>query len=113
MARGRNLTLKTSPPRPSATPKPLVGWRQAEQTRVVLFTTNLGLTQADVSKVTVTAAGVSLPVENVGAVLGVAGLDASYIVVRLLDGLPPGNLPLIVIVNGVQSSNSPALGISP
>jgi hypothetical protein len=83
------------------------------QTRVLLFTTPLALTQSDLSKVTVTAAGFSLTVENVGPLFGVAGLDASYIVVRLPDGLPPGNLPLIVIANGVQSSNSPTLAIAP
>lgn len=83
------------------------------QTRVLLFTTPLGLTQADVSNVAVTASGFTLTVENVGPVFGVTGLDASYLVVRLPDGLPPGNLSLIVIVNGVQSSNSPTLGVSP
>jgi uncharacterized protein (TIGR03437 family) len=77
----------------------------------MLFTTTLGLSQADVARVSVTAGGILLPVENVGAVTGVPGLDASYIVVRLPDGLPSGNLPLIVIANGVQSSNSPTLGI--
>ena len=82
-------------------------------TRVILFTTNLGLTQADVSKVTVSVAGISLPVENVGPVFGVAGLEASYIVVRLVDGLPPGDLPLTITVNGVSSSNSSTLPMSP
>ena len=90
-----------------------VNFSADHQTRVLLFTTPLGLTQTDVSKVTVTAAGVSLTVENVGPLFGLPGRDASYIVVRLPDGLPPGNLPLIVIANGVQSTNSPTLGISP
>lgn len=90
-----------------------VNFSADHQTRVLLFTTPLGLTQADVSKVIVTAGGFSLTVENVGPVTGVAGLDASYIVVRLPDGLSPGNLPLIVTVNGIQSTNSPTLGISP
>jgi uncharacterized protein (TIGR03437 family) len=90
-----------------------VNFSADHQTRVLLFTTPLGLTQSDLSKVTVTAAGISLTVENVGPVTGVVGLDASYIVVRLPDGLPPGNLSLIVIANGVQSNNSPALVIAP
>lgn len=90
-----------------------VNFSADHQTRVLLFTTPLGLTQTDVSKVTVTAAGFSLTVENVGPLFGLPSRDASYIVVRLADGLPPGNLPLIVIANGVQSSNSPTLGISP
>ena len=90
-----------------------VNFSSDHQTRVLLFTTSLGLTQSDVPKITVTAGGISLSVENVGVVTGVTGLDASYLVVRLPDGLPPGKLPLIVLVNGVQSSNSPTLGISP
>ncbi|HEY6047273.1 MAG TPA: hypothetical protein VIU65_11765 [Pyrinomonadaceae bacterium] len=90
-----------------------VNFSADHQTRVLLFTTALGLIQSDVSKVTVTAAGISLTVESVGPLFGLPGRDASYIVVRLPDGLPPGNLPLIVIANGVQSSNSPTLGISP
>lgn len=90
-----------------------VNFSADRQTRVLLFTTPLGLTPADISKVTVTASGISLSVENVGPLFGVAGLEASYIVVRLPDGLPPGNLPLIVTANGVQSSNAPILGVSP
>ena len=90
-----------------------VNFSADHQTRVLLFTTPLGLIQTDVSKVTVTAAGISLPVENVGPLFGLPGRDTSYIVVRLPDGLPPGNLTLIVIANGVQSSNAPTLGISP
>jgi len=61
--------------------------------------------------VTVTAGGTSLLVENVGT-LGVSGLG-SYIVVRLPDGLTPGDLALIVTLNGAASSNSPTLAISP
>jgi len=83
-----------------------------QHTRVILFTSNLGLSAPDPSKLTVTAGGTSLTVENVGPVSGVTGLDASYIVVRLPTGLPAGDLPLVVTLNGVASSNNPTLGIS-
>ena len=84
-----------------------------QHTRVILFTSNLGLTLPDPSILTVQAGGTSLTVENVGTVSGVAGLDASYIVVRLPTGLATGDLPLIVTFHGVASSNTPTLGISP
>ena len=80
-----------------------------QHTRVILFTSNLGSSP----NVTVTAGGTSLTVENVGSLSGVAGLDASYIIVRLPTGLATGELPLVVTLNGVASSNSPTLGISP
>ncbi|HYR76212.1 MAG TPA: hypothetical protein VEM96_10250 [Pyrinomonadaceae bacterium] len=81
-------------------------------TRVILFTSDLGLTQPDPSKLTVTAGGTSLTVESVGPLTGVAGLNASYIIVRLPTGLPAGDLPLTVTLFGVASSNTPTLGIS-
>jgi hypothetical protein len=76
-------------------------------TRVILFTSDLGLSQPDPSKLTVTAGGTFLTIENVGPFTGVPGLAASYIIVRLPDGLPPGDLFLIVTLNGVASTNSP------
>jgi uncharacterized protein (TIGR03437 family) len=82
-------------------------------TRVILFTSNLGLSQPDPAKLTVRAGTTSLVVENVGTVTGVSGLASSYIIVRLPDGLPSGNLPLVVTLNGAASSNSPMLEISP
>jgi PA domain-containing protein len=82
-------------------------------TRVILFTSDLGLSQPDPLKLTVTAGGTLLLVENVGTVTGVSGLVGSYIIVRLPDGLSPGDLPLIVTLNGAASSNSPTLAISP
>lgn len=82
-------------------------------TRVMLFTSNLRLTQPDPAILSVRANGVLLTVENVGTVSGVQGLDASYIIVRLPDGLPSGSLPLTVTLNGVPSSNTPTLEISP
>jgi len=80
---------------------------------VILFTSNLGLSQADSSILSVQAAGFPLTVESVGTLLGVSGLDVSFVVVRLPDGLPPGDLPLTVTLRGVMSSNAPTLGISP
>ena len=82
-------------------------------TRLIIFTSSLGLSQPDPSLLTVQAAGFPLPVEYVGTWTGVPGLDASVIVVRLPDGLPPGDLPLTVILRGVMSSNAPTITISP
>lgn len=82
-------------------------------TRVVLFTSDLGLTQPDPSQLTVQAGGRMLTVESVGSAMGAAGMSASYIIVRLPDGLPVGNLPLLITLRGFQSVNSPSLGIIP
>lgn len=71
------------------------------------------LAPSDSLIVTVQAAGITLPVENVGTVTGVMGLNASYIVVRLPDGLPAGELPLTVAVAGVTNTNPVTLRISP
>jgi hypothetical protein len=84
-----------------------------QHTRVILFTSNLGLSQPDSSILSIQANGISLTVEAVGTLTGVPGLDASYIIVRLPDGLPPGNLPLVVTLRGVKSSNTSTLAISP
>lgn len=84
-----------------------------QHTRVILFTSNLGLSQPDSSILSVQANGISLTVEGVGTLTGVTGLDASYIIVRLPDGLPAGNLPLAVTFHGVKSSNTSTLAISP
>ena len=81
-------------------------------TRVILFTSPLGLTQPDPAVLTVQAAGFNLTVENVGPLMGISGLDASYIVVRLPDGLPVGDLPLTVTLSG-NVSNIAILSISP
>lgn len=82
-------------------------------TRVILFTSDLGLSLPDSSQLTVKAGGVGLTVEAVGPIQGVSGLSGSFIVVRLPDGLPTGNLPLIVTLRGSPSVNSPILPISP
>jgi len=80
-------------------------------TRVMLFTANLGLSQGDdLSVLSVNVQGNLLPIENVGTLPGVN--QASYIVVRLVDQLPPGDLPVIVTLRGV-ASNTATIGIVP
>ena len=81
-------------------------------TRVILFTSDLGMTQPDASQLTVRAGGVTLTVEGVGPVAGVTGMNASYVVVRLPDGLPVGDLPLVVTLRSLASVNSPTLAIA-
>jgi len=88
-----------------------INFSSDQHTRVILFTSPLGLTIPDPAQLTVQAGTTSLTVENVGTVTGVAGLTASYIVVRLPTGLATGNLPLTVTLHGVASSNNPTLGI--
>jgi hypothetical protein len=83
------------------------------RTRVTLFISGILLTTSDAPIVTVQASGFMLPVENVGTLTGVTGLNASYIVVRLPDGLPTGELPLTIAVGGIVNSNSVTLSISP
>jgi len=78
-------------------------------TRITLFTTNLGLTSPPVPQaatLSVKANGVDLPIEYVGQTTGVPGLNGSYIIVRLPDGLPTGNLSLTVTLRGVTSGVS-------
>ncbi|HXQ73918.1 MAG TPA: Calx-beta domain-containing protein [Pyrinomonadaceae bacterium] len=89
------------------------GFAADNHTRVVLFTSDLGLTQPDPAQLTVRAGGVALTVEYIGQVFGVPGMTASYLVVRLPDGLPAGDLPVVVTLRGVASINSPTLGILP
>jgi hypothetical protein len=82
-------------------------------TRIILFTSDLGLSQPDSSQLTVRAGGVLLTVENVGRVDGVPGMGASYIILRLPDGLPTGTMPVLITLRGLSSVNSPTLTISP
>jgi hypothetical protein len=82
------------------------------RTRVVLLTSSLGLTQPDPSVLTVQAAGFNLTVEGVGSIKGVTGLDGSYIVVRLPEGLPTGDLPMAITLRGM-TSNTAILSIGP
>lgn len=75
-------------------------------TRITVFTSNLGLVSPPIpttSTLSVQANGVNLPVEYVGIVAGVPGMNASYIIVKLPDGLPAGDLSLTVTLRGVTS----------
>ena len=75
-------------------------------TRITLFTSSLGVISPPlptVSTLSVQANGVNLPVENVGPITGVNGLSGSYIIVKLPDGLPSGNLSLTVTLRGLTS----------
>ena len=79
-------------------------------TRVTIFTSNLFLNQPNSGILTVYAGPTSLPIEAVGTL---PGMDASYITVRLVDGMAPGNMPLQVVFYGVNSRNNPILTIAP
>jgi len=83
-----------------------------QRTRLILFTSDLGLTQPNPALLTVQAGGLPLTVESVGPISGVAGLTGSYVVVRLPDGLPTGNLSLTLTLGGV-TSNTATLSIVP
>jgi YD repeat-containing protein len=83
-----------------------------QRTRVIFYTSDLGLLQPNSSILTVQASGQSVPVENVGPVTGVPGLSASYIIVRLPASLPSGPLPLTITLKGV-TSNTATLSITP
>ena len=84
------------------------------RTRLILFTSGLGLSQSDLSGpgvLVVEASGINLPVENVGPI-GIPETNTSYIVVRLPDNLPTGALQLTVKLRGV-ASEAKTLNISP
>jgi probable HAF family extracellular repeat protein len=78
-------------------------------TRIIIFTMPL----AGPDQTLAVRAGLTdLPIESVGNVTGVPGLNASYIVVKLPQGLSPGDLSLSVTLRGI-TSNSAILKISP
>jgi probable HAF family extracellular repeat protein len=92
-------------------------------TRVILITSNLGMTQQDLSQgiLSVRVAGYAnpLPIENVGTLTIAAdpAFNVSYIVVRLPADLPnplpgPNNLTLTVKM-GSAESNATILSIAP
>jgi hypothetical protein len=83
-----------------------------QRTRLILFTSDLGLTQPTPSLLSIQAGGSPLTVENVGPISGSSGLTGSYVVVRLPDGLATGNLPLTLTLGGV-TSNTTTLSIIP
>lgn len=84
-------------------------------TRIIFFTSDLSLTQSDLSDpaiLVVTVPGYVLPVENVGALTGVPGLSGSYVIVRLPDGVPAGALEMRIRLRQV-TSDARTLNISP
>ena len=81
------------------------------RTRITFMIFGLGLTTADAGFVTVQAAGMTLPVEDVRPFTA-SGFSATHVTVRLPDGLTAGNWPLTVTVRGAASSNNPLLQIS-
>jgi hypothetical protein len=87
-----------------------------QRTRLILFTSDLGVTQPNPAVLSVQATlGPNifpLTVENVGPISGVAGLTGSYVVVRLPDGLPTGNLQLTLTL-GSATSNATTLSVAP
>jgi len=83
-----------------------------QRTRLILFTSDLGLTQPSPALLSVQAGTTTLTVEAVGPISGVQGLTGSYLVVRLPDGLPTGNLSLTLTLGGV-TSNATTLSIVP
>jgi hypothetical protein len=78
--------------------------------RIIFFTTDLGLNPGDdLSVLSVQANGIPLTVEAAGPFTALAG--TSYVVVRLPDGLPTGNLGLTITLRGMNSTNAPTIGI--
>jgi Tol biopolymer transport system component len=75
--------------------------------RITLFTSPLGILAPpapDAFMLSVRANGINLPIERVGNMGGVAGMNGSYIIVRLPDGLPTGNLSLTITLRGFTSA---------
>jgi subtilisin family serine protease len=79
-----------------------------QRTRVMIFTSNLGMTQPT-AELSVTAGGIPLTVEGVGTLAGVP--NVSYVIVKL-DQTLTGNVQLSVTFRGV-TSNTGVLNISP
>ena len=81
-----------------------------QRTRILFFTTNLGLPQTfqpPMNTLSVQVGSNAHPVEIVGPNTTTGG---SYIVFRLPD-LSPGTYPLGIRLNGVNSANTPNLAI--
>lgn len=76
-------------------------------TRIMFFTSSLGLTSPPIpppSVLSIQINGIVLVVQNVGPVTGVNGMTGSYIIIRLPDNLPSGNLSLTVTLRGKTSA---------
>jgi PA domain-containing protein len=78
--------------------------------RLIIFTSDLGLSFGDTTGLSVQMGGIPLAIESAGPVSGLAG--TSFIVVRLPD-LAPSNYALTVTFNGVNSTNAPTITIVP
>jgi hypothetical protein len=80
-------------------------------TRVMLFTTNLGLNSGDdLSRLSVNLQGTQLQIEAVGTLKGMN--QFSFIVVKLPAGLTPGEKQLNFTLRGI-ASNTATISISP
>jgi subtilisin family serine protease/dipeptidyl aminopeptidase/acylaminoacyl peptidase len=76
-------------------------------TRVMFFTSSLGLTSPPIPVppvLSVQINGIVLVVQNVGPVTGVNGMTGSYVIIRLPDNLPSGNLSLTITLRGKTSA---------
>jgi subtilisin family serine protease len=89
-------------------PTGLHNFSSDQRTRVMIFTSNLGLTQLS-PQLSVTAGGIPLTVEGVGPLVGVP--NTSYIIVKL-DPMLSGNVQLSVTFRGV-TGNTGVLNVSP
>jgi hypothetical protein len=78
--------------------------------RLLLFTTDLGLSAGNTTGLSVQASGIDLPVETAGP-YGAVG-STSYVIVRLPD-LPPNFYTLTVRLNNRNSANAPTIQIIP
>jgi hypothetical protein len=83
-----------------------------QRTRLILFTSDLVLTQPNPALLSVQASASPLTVEAVGPISGVSGLTGSYVIVRLPNGLLTGSLQLTLTLGGV-TSNTTVLSIVP
>jgi Tol biopolymer transport system component/subtilisin family serine protease len=76
-------------------------------TRIMFFTSSLGLASPPIPVppiLSVQINGIVLAVQNVGPITGVNGLTGSYVIIRLPDNLPSGNLSLTVTLRGKTSA---------
>ena len=83
-------------------------------TRIIIFTSDLGITESDPPPVVLVNGNIGLPVERAGPLTGVPGLTGTYIVVKLPNELPPApaDLQLSVLFRGV-TGNTAILKIIP
>jgi hypothetical protein len=76
-------------------------------TRIMFFTSTLGLTSPPIPALSILSVqinGIVLTVQHVGPITGVNGMTGSYIIIRLPDDLPSGNLSMTVTLRGKTSA---------